>query len=771
MRSIIALGSLLLLPATTAVALTPVYIYSQRYGGTGGDIGRAIATDASGNVIIAGTFIGTADFGGVPLVSAGGADIFIAKYASNGTHQWSKRFGDVSTDFGFSVAFDASGNVILSGSFSGSVDFGGGLLASAGLEDIFVVKLDAAGTHLWSQRHGSTTADQANAIAVDGAGNVVVAGRFQGTVDFGGGPLVSAGGNDVFVTKRDPNGTHLWSNRYGAVLGQAANDVAVDPTNNDVIVAGFFESSVDFGGGVIASAGFVDAFVARYNSSGAHVWSDGFGGTGSETATGVAVDGAGNVHITGSFSSTADFGGTPLVSAGSSDSYAAKYNASGAHLWSRGFGGVGIDGGNSIDVDDADNTVITGTFNNTVNFGGGPLVSQGLSDIFLAKYGPAGDHEWSQRFGSTGSDNGNALDVGVFQNAFMTGGFSATVDFGGGPLVSAGQFDVFVARYSPHALIPQIDAIADVPNDQGRRVTVEFLGSGLDNPAFPPSIVQYEAFFRNDPLSLAAASALAAAGEARPRISSPATTSSDWVYVGAVPAHGDPSYALFAPTTADSTVANGQHQSVFFVRAATDNPFVYYDSPIDSGYSVDNLAPSAPSGFVFNSGLLTWDESGAADFDYFSVYGSTASIFDGSAVFIGYTTGTAMNVSASPHAFYYLTATDFSGNEGGAARINTLTGVDAPSSYALGINAYPNPFNPTTTIRYNVPSSGRVVLSIYDVNGRLVATLLDENREAGEHIARWNGRDARGRASSSGIYFARLEWNGATQTRKLVLLK
>jgi hypothetical protein len=100
-----------------------------------------------------------------------------------------------------------------------------------------------------------------------------------------------------------------------------------------------------------------------------------------------------------------------------------------------------------------------------------------------------------------------------------------------------------------------------------------------------------------------------------------------------------------------------------------------------------------------------------------------------------------------------------------------VTGIgDTPLATQLGPN-YPNPFNPETSIPFVLGRDGRVTLRIFDVNGRFVATLLDENRGAGQHVARWDGRDARGRASSSGVYFVRLDANTMTATRKIVLLK
>ena len=180
------------------------HVWSQRFGGTSRDKGVGVATDAGGNVVVTGLFNGTVDFGGGPLTSAGGVDVFLAKYNAAGTHVWSQRFGGTSQDEGVGVATDASRNVV-TGLFRGTVDFGGGLdvptLTSAGLVDVFLAKYDAAGTHVWSQRFGGTSHDEIFGVATDATGNFFVTGPFNGTVDFGGGPLTSAGLDDVFLAK------------------------------------------------------------------------------------------------------------------------------------------------------------------------------------------------------------------------------------------------------------------------------------------------------------------------------------------------------------------------------------------------------------------------------------------------------------------------------------------------------------------------------------------------------------------------------------------
>jgi len=168
---------------------------------------------------------------------------------------------------------------------------------------------------------------------------------------------------------------------------------------------------------------------------------------------------------------------------------------------------------------------------------------------------------------------------------------------------------------------------------------------------------------------------------------------------------------------------------------------------------------------------LSWDESVAADFDYFSVYGSNNDSF-AAATLIDHTAMPALDVTASPHAYYFVTAADISGNEGSASALGPLTGGgDTAARYTLDISAYPNPFNPSTMIRYTLPSKGHVTIAVYDARGALVTTLVDEERSAGAHVVAWGGRDERGATASSGVYFVKITNGNDTQTRKIALVK
>jgi hypothetical protein len=369
------------------------HLWSKKVGGNGLDEGRGVAVDGSGNVIVVGSSQSTTiDFGGGLNYSIAGDDIFVAKYSPTGGYVWGKMIGGYGSDVANAVATDSGGNVIVAGAFDVSitgVDFGGGALFSAGSTDVFVVKYSPTGAHVWSKRFGGSGLDGATAVAVDRSGNVVVVGYFNGTVNVGGGNLVSAGANDIFVAKYSgTNGAHLWSKRLGASTADVANRVTVDSIG-DVIVIGSFTGSVNFGGGALASAGAEDIFVVKYSGvDGSHVWSKRFGSTGSDVGYGVAVDHSDNLVITGYFSGSVDFGGGALT-ASSYDVFVAKLSPTGVHQWSRDFGGVNPQVGSAVAVDKVSgNASVTGYFWSSVDFGGGALTSTGGADLFITNLGP-----------------------------------------------------------------------------------------------------------------------------------------------------------------------------------------------------------------------------------------------------------------------------------------------------------------------------------------------------------------------------------------------
>jgi hypothetical protein len=209
------------------------------------------------------------------------------------------------------------------------------------------------------------------------------------------------------------------------------------------------------------------------------------------------------------------------------------------------------------------------------------------------------------------------------------------------------------------------------------------------------------------------------------------------------------------------------HWSVFFVRAATAAPTLFYDSVPDSGYSLDNLAPSPPSNLVMNLAQLDWDASQDADFDYYRVYGSPSGILDGSQALLGATSVNTYSVSSNSDPYYLVTTVDFAGNESTASVVaNSATGVSSLPSHSVWVRVSPNPFNPATSIRFSLPEAAPASLFVYDQRGRLVDTLFEaKSFSAGEHLVPYRSK------LPSGVYLVKLISQDQVQSTKISLVR
>jgi hypothetical protein len=349
---------------------------------------KALAVDAAGNIFVTLTFFGGVDLGGGMLVAAGQSDVAVARFDPNGNYVWAKQFGNASPQNSTSLGLDSQGNVIVAGRFNGAIDFGGGALTAVGGTDVFVAKLSPMGAHLWSQRFGDGANQVAQALAVDGSDNVLIAGSAGGSIDFGGGALVSAGLSDAFVAKLSPTGAHLWSKMYGDAQDQSANAVIADAQGNVLVTGSFNGGPVDFGGTILTSQAVSDAFVVKLDAAGNHLWSKAIGGPNNQNTFAIGADASGNVLVAGLLDGSADFGAGVKTSAGGGDIFIAKYDPAGAYLWEHDYGDATLQFPRALTIDAAGDVIVTGLTNGLVDFGAGALCGNGGEDIFLVKLGP-----------------------------------------------------------------------------------------------------------------------------------------------------------------------------------------------------------------------------------------------------------------------------------------------------------------------------------------------------------------------------------------------
>ncbi|NUO49562.1 MAG: hypothetical protein HOV80_11965 [Polyangiaceae bacterium] len=418
----------------------PELLWSKSFGGQLAQVARAVATDTAGDVFVVGLFDGQLDLGGGALVSEGDNDVFVVKLDPSGRHLWSRRYGLSGPQHGYAVAVDADGNVIVVGGFRGTVDFGAGPVSAGSTSDAFVLKLDAWGNHVWSKHYGDLAGLQgAYAVGTDSANNVLVAGAFEGTMDLGSDELTSADDFDAFVVKLDSAGAYVWSKHFAGLGYQYVDALAFDAADN-VVVAGESSASVDYGGGPLAAG----SFLVKLDPAGNHAWSKSF----DASMGSVAVDDSANVILAGYFSDSVDFGGGTLDSLGVDDAFVAKLDSSGNHVWSKAFGGPEDQHVFGVATDSAGNVALFGHFEGAVDFGGVPLMSADQKDLFLAKLDGEGTHLWSARFGGPSDQYAYSTCFDAAGHLVVTGSFDGTVDFGDGQL-GTNDLDGYVAKFGP----------------------------------------------------------------------------------------------------------------------------------------------------------------------------------------------------------------------------------------------------------------------------------------------------------------------------------
>ena len=391
-------------------------VWAKRAGGSISDSsGNGIATLSDNSTIVIGQFDGTMTFGSgeaneTQLTSAGGYDIFIARYYSDGSLAWAKRAGGSEWDFGEGIASLSDDSIVVTGKFKANATFGSGesnetQLVTVGFYDIFIAQYNADGVLQWAKNAGGISDDQGTGITTLSDNSTVVTGCYQGTAIFGPGEpnathLISDGDLDIFIARFNSDGSLAWAKRAGGTaLDQSLEVTAL--SDNSTVVTGSFGSAATFGPGesnetqLVSPGNFGDSFFARYNADGSLAWAKRAGGAGRDCGYGINALSDNSTIATGVFEGAATFGsGEPnetILAAGGF--FVTRYNADGSLAWAKSVGGPGSSFSYGVTALSDDSTVVTGRFMNTATFGPGEtieteLISEGVDDIFLARFEP-----------------------------------------------------------------------------------------------------------------------------------------------------------------------------------------------------------------------------------------------------------------------------------------------------------------------------------------------------------------------------------------------
>lgn len=445
----------------------------------------SMINDDDGNSFVTGYFYKSLIFGTDTLINlhnGGVKEAFIVKYDASGTPLWAKSIKGTGEVVSTGIAIDSNRNVYVVGYYSYSATFENTTLTSVGSSDIFFSKYDSFGTLVWAKNIGGSRNDLDTKIAIDPSNNIIVTGTFNSdSINFENISLIRQGNDttiisyydvynvdppfeylytesdtndiicsNIFIAKFNSDGLPFWAKNYGGDGGEIdkIKSITSDVNDNIIVTGSFKNNNLNFETTnlVNASGGFCDIFIAKFNPSGALLWSNSFGNVKSDEAESVTVDNNDNIIVTGYYASaTINFGNSTLVntSSNAANFFLVKFNSLGTTQWAKTAGGnqVAIVSGATVATDDLGNIVVSGAFfYDSVSFEGMPILntSTGLSsaghydsDFFIVKYNNDGNILWLTSANGTGGEEATGIFVDASDNIYMTGYYSySTVTFG-----------------------------------------------------------------------------------------------------------------------------------------------------------------------------------------------------------------------------------------------------------------------------------------------------------------------------------------------------
>jgi hypothetical protein len=456
------LTTVFLLSCWVLTAGAQQFDWAYEAGGVGLDVGRAVASDEEGNVIMVGSFSGVARFADTTLVGMGGPDAFIAKFTSEGEQLWIRSINGPAENLARSVCTDPQGNVYVTGHFTNWAYF---LLTeedtvrmvSSGGKDIFIAKYTPDGDLDWVRRAGGPQDDTGTGIIYHSHGKLVVSGGFQGRATFANVSMLSSGLTDAFVLFMEPDGNAYWVRRGGGPQHDVAASVTHDPTTGDIYITGDFFATANFDGTVLNATGSSDMFLAKYSMNGQLQWAVAHGGVNLDVATQVGCDYNGFVYVAGQYQMTTVFGPYAASSRGYNDVFVAKFNGfDGSPVWLRSMGGTDLETCQGLMVNWDGTTYTTGMFDTRMISDSDTL--QGNSyDIFIACLEPSGHTRYLKSAGAGSADIPMGICAGPGESLLITGYFFFFAQFDDISIGNAINGDIFLAR------LTDIVGVEDMP--------------------------------------------------------------------------------------------------------------------------------------------------------------------------------------------------------------------------------------------------------------------------------------------------------------------
>lgn len=350
------------------------WLWAVKAGGPGSDTGTGIAVDPDGNVYVTGYFSGTISFGPFNDTSVGGTDYFIAKLNTNGGWLWAQGDGSPANDYSWDITLDAARNAYFTGQFNE--------------DNVMVIKYNSSGAYQSEWIAAESSAGCGLGIVSDPSGNLTLTGYFSGQLAFGPHVLNTNGAKDIFVARMSSAVAWTWAGHAGGPEDDYGTAVALDGWG-DAYITGYFQGTADFFSATnLTSRGLQDIFVLKLYSTGGMNWVIQAGGAGTDAGLDICADSEGRSYVTGAIGGTAIFGDIAIGFGGELDIFAAAISEYAEWRGVVHAGGTDTDTGRGIALDSSGNLCLTGYFSTAVIFGDHAQTSGGSFDIFITKLGP-----------------------------------------------------------------------------------------------------------------------------------------------------------------------------------------------------------------------------------------------------------------------------------------------------------------------------------------------------------------------------------------------
>ena len=753
-------------------------LWAKSEGGKDDEKAYSVITDASGNVYVAGCYRSDSIvFGSDTLINSSTMsnsglsldDMFLLKFNSSGTEIWAKTAGGSYWDDIYSVTADVFGHIYLAGYFeSESIKMGAITKTNSttchGYGDMLIAKYDTTGNILWVKSMGGDRDDMPNSISTDASGNIYLTGYYRSSsITFGTYTLtnVSSGNNiyDMFLVKFDPDGIALWAQNIGGSRNDYAYSLNVDNSGNVYMAGSFNSPTMMIGSIVLNHVNNNDVFFAKFNSAGICLWAKSVGGNGDDIAYSVSTDASGNAYLAGTFNSFGIiFDEDTLYNTGAYDIFLVKYNSAGIVEWAKSAGGSNLDEAWYIASDAYGNLYLAGDFSSLKSgFDSTHIANSGGFDMFLAKIGmtcqdfiftkqpispPAqcgyasaiftvevsgNDYKsyqwqvnkgyWSdiKEGGSNPKYTGSSSSTLIVDSATSAHNYRCKVYHCGGYYSDSSQIVNLTIKSSPEIIFitaPEIKCSRD-------SMLIKIV---LSPDTSEQSTIRYQWYKDGKEIIGATTSAILrgvlVSGDAGTYTSAVtnncgSTLANTELIMGTIPIFNDP---------VSSMLKHEGDSLILSVLSGGTEPFTFQ-------WLKNDTIISGATDYFYKINILALSDSGTYSSGITNICGSVTKRI-------------------------------------AKLKVQKEVGIVKVQSVKFNVQFYPNPVNENTVISYKLSANCHVSLKIFDVMGREIEKIVDEENEKGQHAIKFDDEGLK-----EGLYFYRIVLGNEVVTGKIVIHK